>query len=141
MPIKDDENVRVLKFGSGDIIVVPAMLDDKLNSVIFVQDTICRDIGSVNTHGVMGKSHRELDTMVVMQWCRMEKDSNSMSVVFVAIRELVRRNEREAVQAERKRIIDKLVSTNSCPFNEIDEITCELSNGCADCIGKFLETD
>jgi len=71
----------------------------------------------------------------------MEKDSNDMSEVLIAVCELVRRKEREAVQAERKRIISKLVSVNSCPFNEIDEITCELSNGCADCIGKFLETD
>jgi len=84
MPIKDDENVRVLEFGSGDIIVAPAMLDDKLNSVIFVQDTICREIGSVNTHGVIGKSHRELDTKVVMHFSNIE----SLDVVITALKEV-----------------------------------------------------
>jgi len=71
----------------------------------------------------------------------MKTDRKDVSDVIVAVCELVRRKEREAVMAERKRIISKLVNANSCPFNKIDEITCELSNGCADCIGKFLETD
>ena len=84
MPIKDDDGVRVLEFGYGDIIVAPAMLDNKLNSVIFVQDSVCREIGEINTHGVNGKSHRELDTGVAMHFENIE----SINVVIGALEEV-----------------------------------------------------
>ena len=78
MPIKDDEGVRVLEFGYGDINVGTVMLENKLNSIVFIQDSVCRKIGEKNTHGVNGKSHRELDTRVAMHF----NSSESLDVVI-----------------------------------------------------------
>ena len=84
MPIKDDDGMKVLEFGYGDIIVAPSMVDGKLNSIVFVQDSICREIGERNTHGVIGKSHRELDTRVAMHFENLE----SLNVVIRALKEV-----------------------------------------------------
>jgi len=97
MPIKDDDNIRVLEFGIGDIIIAPAMVDDKLNSVIFVQDNVCHEVGRVNIHGVIGKSHRELDTRVAMHF----NSSESLDVVIRALEEVKKYfNEKVELQEE-----------------------------------------
>jgi len=95
MPIKDDEGVRMLEFGYGDIIVAPSMVDGKLNSVVFVQDSVCREIGEINIHGVIGKSHRELDTRVAMHFENIE----SLNVVIRALEE-VRNNFNQTVEIQ-----------------------------------------
>jgi len=95
MPIKDDDGVRVLEFDYGDIIVAPSMVGEKLNSVIFVQDSICREIGEKNTHGVNGKSHRELDARVAMHFENIE----SLNVVISALEE-VRKNFNQTVEIQ-----------------------------------------
>jgi len=95
MPIKDNDGVRVLEFGYGDIIIAPSMVDEKLNSVIFVQDSICREIGEKNTHGVNGKSHRELDTRVVMHFENIE----SLDVLIEQLQD-VRKNFNQTVEIQ-----------------------------------------
>jgi len=72
MPIKDDDGVRVLEFGYGDIVVGTAMLENKLNSLVFIQNNICHKIGEMNTHGINGKNHSELDTKVMMHFDSIE---------------------------------------------------------------------
>ena len=84
MPIKGDKGMKVLEFGYGDIIVAPSMVDGKLNSIVFAQDSICREIGERNTHGVIGKSHRELGAEVAMHFENLE----SLNVVIRALKEV-----------------------------------------------------